>query len=203
MITIICNYRTTFPKGKSKKLFYRCYKNFDRKFFEQTLIKNLSERELFIKSFKTTFQLNPLKICTFKAKICQIYQKLSHKQSFKKRHYDQVTRSKLLGRCYLEKTTTAFANYKNNVIFVSIFYVNVKHNTLTTLTLNFIIYSKRFRKQLDQNFGINVKLQTQLFHLKMTKYYRTTKLPLAISLISAVDTVRMGVPATPPFSRAK
>ena len=35
--------RMTFAKGKSKKFFYRCYKNFDSKLFEETLIKNLYE----------------------------------------------------------------------------------------------------------------------------------------------------------------
>ena len=46
---------------------------------------------------------------------------------------------------------------------MSIFDIRVKHNTLTTLTLNFMMDSKEFGKLLDQNFGINVKLQTQLF----------------------------------------
>ena len=32
--------RTTFAKDKSEKFFYRCYKNFDRKIFEDTLIKS-------------------------------------------------------------------------------------------------------------------------------------------------------------------
>ena len=63
--------------------------------------------------------------------------------------------------------------------------------------------SKKFGKLLDQNFGINVKLQTQLFQLKMTKSYKKTKLSLTISLISAIGTGGMGVPATPPFSEAK
>ena len=35
-------FKTTFAKGKSKKFFYRCYKNFDSKLFEETLIKNWS-----------------------------------------------------------------------------------------------------------------------------------------------------------------
>ena len=47
-----------------------------------------------------------------------------------------MTRSKLNSRYNLERTTINFENYiRSNVIFVSIFYVKVKHNTLTTLTL--------------------------------------------------------------------
>ena len=41
--------RVTYAKEKSKKLFYRCYKNFDNKLFEETLIKNLFDTELFLK----------------------------------------------------------------------------------------------------------------------------------------------------------
>ena len=41
LIISIC--RTTFVQGKGKKLFYRCYKNFDSKLFEENLIKNWSE----------------------------------------------------------------------------------------------------------------------------------------------------------------
>ena len=42
--------RLTFAKDKSKKFFYRFYKNFDSKLFEKTLIKNMSETELCLKS---------------------------------------------------------------------------------------------------------------------------------------------------------
>ena len=49
--------KMTFAKGKSKKLFYRCYKNFDSKLSEETLIKNLSGTERSLKSFETTLSL--------------------------------------------------------------------------------------------------------------------------------------------------
>ena len=55
LIMSICN--MTFAKRKSKKFFYRCYKNFGSKLFEETLIKHLSEAELPLKSFETTFSL--------------------------------------------------------------------------------------------------------------------------------------------------
>ena len=41
LIMSIC--RMAFAKGKSEKLCYRYYKNFDSKLFEDILIKNLSE----------------------------------------------------------------------------------------------------------------------------------------------------------------
>ena len=62
LIMSIC--RMTFAKGQSKKFFYRCDKNFDSKLFEETLIKNLSEKELSFKSFETTFRLTLEKCAT-------------------------------------------------------------------------------------------------------------------------------------------
>ena len=55
LIMSIC--RLAFATGKSKNFFYRCHKHFDSKFFEETLILNLSETELSLKSFETTFSL--------------------------------------------------------------------------------------------------------------------------------------------------
>ena len=43
------------------KNFYQCYKNFDGKLFEETLIKNLSGTELSLKGFETTFSLKYLR----------------------------------------------------------------------------------------------------------------------------------------------
>ena len=65
---IMSNCRTTFAKEKSKKFCYRCYKNFDSKPFEDTLIKNLSETELSLKSFETTFSLTLEKFAPVKQK---------------------------------------------------------------------------------------------------------------------------------------
>ena len=55
LIISIC--RLAFAKGKSKNFFYRCHKNFDSKLFEETPILNLSESEISLKSFETTFSL--------------------------------------------------------------------------------------------------------------------------------------------------
>ena len=46
-----------------------------------------------------------------------------------------VTRSKLKRRYNLDRTNINFEKYKKYVIFVSIVYVKVKNNTLTTLIL--------------------------------------------------------------------
>ena len=57
--------RSTFAKGKPKKIFYRCYKNFDNEKFEEELKKHLSsvlDFESFHLAFKTTLdRFSPLK----------------------------------------------------------------------------------------------------------------------------------------------
>ena len=57
--------RSTFAKGKPKKIFYRCYRNFDNKKFEEELQKQLlsvSDFESFHFAFKVTLnKLAPLK----------------------------------------------------------------------------------------------------------------------------------------------
>ena len=48
--------RSTFTKGKPKKIFYGCYKNFDNEKFEEELKKHLSsvqDFKLFHIAFKT------------------------------------------------------------------------------------------------------------------------------------------------------
>ena len=58
----------TYAKVKSKKLFYRYYKNFDTKLFEETLTKNMSETEVSLQSFETTFSLTLEKFAPLKQK---------------------------------------------------------------------------------------------------------------------------------------
>ena len=62
----------TFAKGKRKKFFYRCYKNFDNKIFEDTLIKSFPETELSLKSLETTFSLTLKKFAPLKKKRSQV-----------------------------------------------------------------------------------------------------------------------------------
>ena len=64
--------RMTFAKGKRKKFFYRCYKNFDNKLFEDTLIKSLPETELSLKSLETVFSLTLKRFAPLKEKRSQI-----------------------------------------------------------------------------------------------------------------------------------
>ena len=81
-------YRLIFAKGKSKKLFYRCYKNFESKLFEETLIKNLPETELSLKSFETTFSLTLEKFAPLKQKYLRYNNSPFLNKTLRKSHYD-------------------------------------------------------------------------------------------------------------------
>ena len=63
-----------------------------------------------------------------------------------------MTRSKLKWRYKLDRTTINFEKNKKNVMFVSIFYVKVKNNNLTILTLKM--------QQITKSFG---NYQTEMF----------------------------------------
>ena len=107
LIMSIC--RMTFAKGKSKKFFYRCYKNFDSKLFEETLIKNLSETERSLKSFETTFTLTLEKFAPLKQK----YLRYNNNPFMNKTLRNAImTRSKLKKRYNLNRATINFENYK-------------------------------------------------------------------------------------------
>ena len=107
--TGICDYhklimpfcRLTFAKGKSNKFFYRCYKNFDSKLFEETLIKNLSETELSLKSFETSFSLTHEKFEPLKQKYLRYNNSPFMNKTLRKAI---MTGSKLQWRCNLDRT---------------------------------------------------------------------------------------------------
>ena len=48
--------RSTFVKGKPRKMFYRCYRNFDKKKFEEELQKQLPSMSDF-ESFQFAFKV--------------------------------------------------------------------------------------------------------------------------------------------------
>ena len=145
LIMSIC--RMTFAKGKSEKFFYRCYKNFDGKLFRETLIKNLSETEPSLKSFETTFSLTLKKFAPLKQEYFRYSNSTFMNRTLRKAI---MTRSKLKRRYSLDRTTINFENYKKKR--------NINNTDVKNVTDN-----KKFWKLLDQNFRIDIKLQTQLF----------------------------------------
>ena len=110
LIMSIC--RMTFAKGKSKKFFYRCYKNFDSKLSEETQIKNLSEKELFLKSFETTFSLTLENFAPLKQKYLRYNNNPFINRTLRK---VIISKSKLKRRYSLDlqlRTTIKFENYQ-------------------------------------------------------------------------------------------
>ena len=62
--------RSTFTKGKPKKLFYGCYKNFDNEKFEEDLKNQLSSVQDF-ESFHVTFKTTLDRFVRLKKNLCE------------------------------------------------------------------------------------------------------------------------------------
>ena len=100
--------RSTFAKGKPKKIFYRYYKNFNNEKFEEELKKHLSsvlDFELFQLAFETTLdQFAPLQ-----QKVVQ-----NNNQPFMKKTLRKaiMKRSKLKNKFNKERNKKNWSDYK-------------------------------------------------------------------------------------------
>ena len=74
-----------------------------------------------------------------------------------------MTRSKLNRSCNLDRTTINFKNYKKQRSICVNLLRSRKKQYFNNIDVKNEQITKRFGKLLDQNFRINVKLQTQLF----------------------------------------
>ena len=166
--------RITVAKGKSKKFFYRCYKNFDCKLFEETLIKNLSETELSLKSFETTFSLTFKKFSPLKQKYLRYNDRPFMNKTLRKAI---MRRSKLNRRHNLDRIIINFENYKEKC--------NICINLLRkSKNVKNVADDKKFWKTIRPKFSN--KLQAQLFLLKVKKSYRTKKLLQTLSITVSI-----------------
>ena len=94
--------------------------NFDSKLFEEALIKNLSETELSLKSFKTTFSLTLEKFAPLKQKYVRYNNSPFMNKTLRRAI---MTRSKSKRRCKLDRTTINFEKYKKQRSICVNFYV--------------------------------------------------------------------------------
>ena len=69
--------RSTFAKGKPKKVFYRCYKNFDNEKLEEELKKHLSS-VLNLESFHFAFKKSLDRLTPLQQKSCAKQQSTLH-----------------------------------------------------------------------------------------------------------------------------
>ena len=100
--------RSTFTKGNSKQMFYRCYRNFDNKKFEEELQKQLlsvSDFESFQFAFKVILnQFAPLKQKLIRNNNQPLMTKTLHKAIMK--------RSKLRNKFNEERSIENWSEYK-------------------------------------------------------------------------------------------
>ena len=177
LIISIC--RTTFAKGKSKKFFYRCYKNFDSKLFEETLIKNLSETELSLKSFETTFSLTLEKFAPLKQKYVRHNNSPFMNKTLRKAI---MTRSKLKRRYNLDRTTINFENYKKQCNICVNLLRKSKKQYFNSIDVKNLADNKMFWKTIRPKFSNKCKTANKIILVEDEKSYRTKKLLQTLSI---------------------
>ena len=100
--------RPTFVKGKPKKVFYRCYKNFDNEKFEEELKKHLSS-VLDFESFQLAFKTALDRFAPLKQKVVR-----DNSQPFMTKTVCKaiMKRSKLTNKFNKERNAKNWSNYK-------------------------------------------------------------------------------------------
>ena len=130
--------RSTFAKGKPKKIFYRCYKNFDNEKFQEELKKHFSsvlDFESFHLAFKTTINRFP----PLKQNVVR-----NNNQPFIKKALRQVIMksSKLKNKFNQERNAKNWSNYRQQRMF-SYSFTTVSFILVSFIHMSFSEFIKR------------------------------------------------------------
>ena len=130
------------PKVNLKKIFYRCYKNFDNEKFEEELKKHLSsvlDFQSFYLAFKTTLD----RFAPLKQKVLR-----NNNQSFMTKTLCKATmkRSKLRNRFNKERNAKNYSDYKRQQNYCSNLLKESKTRHFNNLNLKDVTENKRFWK---------------------------------------------------------
>ena len=139
----------TFGKGKSKKLFSRSNKNFDSKLFEETLIKNFSETELFLKSLETTFSLPLENFAPLKDNYLRYNNSPFMNRTVRKAF---MSNPKLKRRYNLDRTPINFENYKKQLNFCVNLLRTSKKQYFNNIDVKNVTDNKMFWKTIRPKF---------------------------------------------------
>ena len=140
--------RSIFAKGKSKKMFYRCHRNFDNKKFEEELEKQLlsvSDFESFHFAFKVILnQFAPLK------------QKLirNNNQPFMTKTFRKtiMKKSKLTNKFNEKRDIENWSQYKHQRNLSSNLLNQSKKRHFNSLNVNDVTENKKFQKTIKPFF---------------------------------------------------
>ena len=131
----------TNPKGKPKFVYYRCFKNFNKKLFKKNLSENCknigNSFEVFYDTFMNTFDCyDPLK----KKKNRSNHNKFMTK----KLHKEVMTRSRLLNKYNKNRTYENWSNYKKQRNICKNIVKKTKADYFNNIDIKNTIDNKRF-----------------------------------------------------------
>ena len=168
--------RSTFVKGKPRKMFYRCYRNFDNKTFEEELQKQLpsvSDFESFQFAFKVTLnQFAPLK------------QKLirNNNQPFMTKAFRKaiMKRSKIQNKFHEKRNIENWSEYKRQRNLCSNLLKQSKKRHFNSLNVNDVNENQKFCKTIKFFFTEKNKTITNII---LTEKYQIVREDNAICQI--------------------
>ena len=152
--------RPTFAKGKPKKMFYRCYKNFDNKKFEEEPQKQLlsvSDFESFHFAFKVTLnKLAPLKQKLIRNNNQPFMRKILRKAIMK--------RSKLRNKFNKERNIENWSGYKRQRNLCSNLLKESKKRHFNNLNVTDVTENKQFWRTIKPFFTEKSKTTNNNFN---------------------------------------
>ena len=154
--------RSLFAKRKSKKMFYRCYKNFDNKGFEKELQKQLHSVSDF-ESFNFAFKVILNQFAPLKQKLIR-----NNNQPFMTKTLRKaiMQRSKLRNKFNEQRNIENWSEYKRQRNLCSNLLKQSKKRHFNNLKVKYVTKNKRFQKTIEpffteKNRTINNKILTK------------------------------------------
>ena len=136
--------RSTFTKGKPKEMFYRCYRNFDNKKFEEELQKQLLSVSDF-ESFQFAFKVILNQFAPLKQKLIR-----NNNQPFMTKTLRKaiMKRSKLRNKFNEERNIENWSEYKRQRNLCSNLLKQSKKRHFNSLNVNDVTETKKFWKTI-------------------------------------------------------
>ena len=163
--------RSTFAKGKPKKMFYRCYRNFDNKKFEEELQKQLPSVSDF-ESFQFAFKVILNQFAPLKQKLIR-----NNNQPFMTKTLRKaiMKRSKLRNKFNEERNIENWSEYKRQRNLCSNLLKQSKKRHFNSLNVNDATGNKKYCKTIKPSFTEKNKTTNNIILTKNNQTVRKEK----------------------------
>ena len=163
--------RSTFAKGKPKKMFYRCYRNFDNKKFEEELQKHIPSVSDF-ESFQFAFKVISNQLAPLRQKLIR-----SNNQPFmiKTLLNAIMKRSKLRNKFNEKRKFENWSEYKRQRNLCSNLLKQSKKRHINSLNVNDVIENKTLWKTIKSLFTEKNKTTTNIILTESNQTVREDK----------------------------